>query len=155
MDRDKVIKKYSNGEITIVWKPDLCVHATTCFRELPDVFKPYHRPWIDPKGATTQQIIDIVNKCPTKALTYEWDNGENDEFPPNPEFAVEVPEPVKKPATEVTLLDSGPLMIKGDFLLKDQNGNAIPTASIITICRCGASKNSPFCDGSHNFIQST
>jgi uncharacterized Fe-S cluster protein YjdI len=146
---EKVTKKYSNGEITVVWKPELCVHSTICFRELPDVFKPYQRPWIDPKGASTQQIIDTVSRCPTKALAIEWDNKQesvqdNDSEP-------EITPAEIKPVTEITLLDSGPILIKGTFLMKDQKGDVIPTSSIITLCRCNDSKNKPFCDGSHNF----
>jgi uncharacterized Fe-S cluster protein YjdI len=151
---DKIIKKYSNGEVTVIWKPDLCVHSTICFRELPDVFKPYHRPWIDPKGASTQQIIDTVSRCPTQALTYEWDKPvESEENSQKEETKIEVPE--KKVVAEITLLNGGPFLIKGDFIVRDQNGNVIPTASVITLCRCGVSKNMPFCDGSHNFINAT
>ena len=152
-DGDKIVKKYTNGEITVIWKPDLCVHSTICFRELPDVFKPYHRPWIDPNGASTQKIIDTVSRCPTQALMYEWNNKQE-----NKEEQKEVQEPEqqipeKKVVSEITLLDSGPILIKGDFVLKNQNGEIIPTASVITLCRCGTSKNNPFCDGSHNFIK--
>jgi uncharacterized Fe-S cluster protein YjdI len=155
MEREKIVKRYSNGEVTVIWKPDLCIHSTICFRELPDVFKPYHRPWIDPNGASTQQIIDTVSRCPTQALTYEWDQKSEAEtqLKSEPEIIVEKPAEEKKPAAEITLLDSGPFLIKGDFIVRDQNGNVIPTASVITLCRCGTTKNKPFCDGSHNFIK--
>ena len=148
---EKVIKRYSNGEVTVIWKPNLCVHSTICFRELPDVFKPYHRPWIDPKGASTQQIVDTVSRCPTQALTYEWDKKAETENSEQEETKVETPE--KKVVAEITLLDGGPFLIKGDFIVRDQNGNIIPTASVVTLCRCGVTKNKPFCDGSHNFIK--
>lgn len=150
---DKIIKKYTNGEVTIIWKPHLCNHATICFRELPDVFKPYHRPWIDPNGASTQQIIDTVSRCPTQALAYEWNKKKESEAEIQTDSELKTPLPEKKVAAEITLLDAGPFLIKGDFIMRDQNGTVIPTASVITLCRCGATKRSPFCDGSHNYLK--
>jgi uncharacterized Fe-S cluster protein YjdI len=65
-----VTKKYSNGEVTIVWKPNTCIHSGICFRGLNSVFKPQTRPWITPEGATSQEIIDQVKKCPSGALSH-------------------------------------------------------------------------------------
>ena len=62
--------KYSNGEVTIVWKPDLCIHSGNCVRGLSDVFKPRQKPWINADGASTEKIIDQVKKCPSGALSY-------------------------------------------------------------------------------------
>ncbi|MBX7107696.1 MAG: (4Fe-4S)-binding protein [Chitinophagales bacterium] len=66
----KITKKYSNGEITIVWKPDLCIHSGRCFSGLPEVFDNNARPWIKPEGSTTERIIRQVQKCPSGALSY-------------------------------------------------------------------------------------
>ncbi|HET6769330.1 MAG TPA: (4Fe-4S)-binding protein [Chitinophagaceae bacterium] len=60
--------KYSNGEVTIVWRPDLCIHSGNCARGLPEVFKPRDRPWITPENSTTEKIIMQVKKCPSGAL---------------------------------------------------------------------------------------
>lgn len=65
------VKRYSNGEITIIWKPDLCIHAGICVRTLPQVYNVRERPWVKPENATTQQLIDQIDRCPSKALTYE------------------------------------------------------------------------------------
>jgi uncharacterized Fe-S cluster protein YjdI len=62
--------KYSNGEVTIVWKPGLCIHSGNCARGLPEVFKPREKPWITPEGSTTEKIIEQVKKCPSGALSY-------------------------------------------------------------------------------------
>lgn len=62
--------KYSNGEVTVVWKPDVCIHSAICFRGLHDVFDPKKRPWININGATTERIVDQVSKCPSGALSY-------------------------------------------------------------------------------------
>lgn len=70
--------KYSNGEVTVVWKPDLCIHSGNCARGLPEVFKPKEKPWINPEGSTTEKIIEQVKKCPGGALTYILNNeGQN------------------------------------------------------------------------------
>ena len=65
-----VTKKYSNGEVTIVWKNELCIHSGRCFTGLPAVFDPLNHPWIMPEGATTQEIINQVKKCPSGALNF-------------------------------------------------------------------------------------
>ena len=62
--------KYSNGEVTIVWQPDLCIHSGNCARGLPEVIKPGEKPWITPEGSTTEKIIAQVKKCPSGALSY-------------------------------------------------------------------------------------
>ena len=69
----EVVKKYSNREVTITWKPKLCIHSTHCFKGLPEVFNPKERPWIKPENATTEQLIEQVLKCPTGALSWERD----------------------------------------------------------------------------------
>jgi uncharacterized Fe-S cluster protein YjdI len=59
---------YSNKEITVIWKPELCIHSGICFKGLAVVFNPRRKPWIILDNATTQQIIDQVKKCPSGAL---------------------------------------------------------------------------------------
>jgi uncharacterized Fe-S cluster protein YjdI len=66
----KFDKKYSNGEITISWKPDLCIHSGNCVRGLPSVFKPGQQPWITMEGAQTSDIINTIKKCPSGALSF-------------------------------------------------------------------------------------
>lgn len=62
-------KEYTNGEITIVWKPDVCIHSGICVKTLPKVYKPNERPWIQMENATSQEMIDQVAKCPSGALS--------------------------------------------------------------------------------------
>lgn len=63
-------KTYTNGEITVIWKPNLCRHTGICARGLPSVFDPGRRPWIEMNQSTTEQIAAQVDKCPSKALTW-------------------------------------------------------------------------------------
>jgi uncharacterized Fe-S cluster protein YjdI len=68
-----ITKKYSNGEVTIVWKPAVCIHSTICWKQatgLPQVFNPMIRPWIKPENSTTEKIIEQVKKCPSGALSF-------------------------------------------------------------------------------------
>ncbi len=63
--------EYSNGEVTIIWKPDLCQHSGICVRTLPKVYRPKDKPWIIVENASTSEIIDQVKTCPSGALTYK------------------------------------------------------------------------------------
>lgn len=59
---------YSNDDITIIWKPELCQHAGICVKMLPKVYNPKERPWIKIENASTEEIIKQVTACPSKAL---------------------------------------------------------------------------------------
>jgi uncharacterized Fe-S cluster protein YjdI len=66
-----VIKRYTNGEVTVIWQPSLCVHSAICFRGLPAVFNPLRRPWVVLEGHSTDAIIAQVEHCPSGALAFE------------------------------------------------------------------------------------
>jgi uncharacterized Fe-S cluster protein YjdI len=66
-------KEYTNGRITVVWKPELCIHSGICAKNLPRVFRPSHRPWVKIHQASDEAIIQTVMKCPSKALTIEME----------------------------------------------------------------------------------
>lgn len=135
-----ITKKYSNGEVTIVWKPEMCIHSALCFKGLGEVFDPQKRPWIKPEGASTDKIIDQVKKCPSGALSY-YLNREAGEG----EVKVEA-------ETIVEPTPNGPLMVYGNVSIKDSHGNVTKKNNATAFCRCGASTNKPFCDGSHRKI---
>lgn len=61
--------EYTNGDITVVWKPDFCKHSARCVMGLPGVFNLKQRPWVNMSGADSWTITDQVHKCPTGALT--------------------------------------------------------------------------------------
>lgn len=62
-------KEYSNGEITIVWTPEKCIHAGICVKTLPQVYNPKDKPWIKIENATTKELVEQVSQCPSGALT--------------------------------------------------------------------------------------
>ena len=130
-------KEYTNGEVTIVWKPDLCIHSANCVRGLPEVFDNNKRPWIDAEGASTEAIIRQVGKCPSGALT-TYRNGEDKDE--------------KDGKVKITLAKNGPILVRGPIQLENEKGEPIPTGSSSALCRCGGSGNKPFCDGTHKKI---
>ena len=69
MDKEASIN-YKKNDITVVWKPKVCIHSKKCWKELGEVFKPMEKPWIQIDGATTERIIEQVGVCPSGALTY-------------------------------------------------------------------------------------
>lgn len=133
-------KKYANDDITVVWKPDACIHSTLCWRGLLQVFNPRQRPWIDMQGADTDAIIAQVEKCPSGALSWF----RNDEAAAPPE-QVDV-------ETIVEASPNGPLMVYGNIRVKNSDGEEVVKHKVTAFCRCGASANKPYCDGSHKKI---
>ncbi|PKP10874.1 MAG: hypothetical protein CVU09_04955 [Bacteroidetes bacterium HGW-Bacteroidetes-4] len=141
---DKNERSYTNGEITVHWKPRECVHAGTCFRELRSVFDPSRRPWIDISQASTDAIIDIVERCPTDALTYERNTSAG---------AIEGQTSTKPPQAEkvsFNIMRNGPILAEGSLTVVKPDGSTQEIKSITSFCRCGLSKKQPFCDGTHN-----
>ena len=132
-------REYSNGEVTIVWQPDLCIHSKICWRgagSLPEVFNPLKRPWIKPEGAETEKIIEQVTKCPSGALSYYMNGKKPENISSENEIIAEA-------------MENGPLMVYGNVTIKDKLGNETRKTKVTAFCRCGASANKPFCDGSH------
>jgi uncharacterized Fe-S cluster protein YjdI len=145
--RKDITKKYTNGEVTVVWKPKLCIHSTLCYTGLPEVFDPDQRPWVIPGASTTEKIVAQVKECPSNALSY-YMNGENESTEDRTE---EIP---SAPAPEVTFeaLPNGPLLVRGYITIKDNDGNELQKGPVTAFCRCGATKNKPYCDGAHSRV---
>ena len=153
-------RSYTNGEITVHWKPSTCIHATTCYRELGRVFNPRHRPWVNMKGASTDRIIDIIKRCPTDALTYDWnDSSKKSEKPQqlSDEALSESLEKMTGKPVEIRIMKNGPYVVVGDFRVTGADGVEKKQMVMTSFCRCGASEDMPFCDGTHridNFTSS-
>jgi uncharacterized Fe-S cluster protein YjdI len=71
MSDKEIIRRYSNGEIVVVWQPSLCVHSGICARGLPKVFDPRRRPWVVLDGYDSNTIVNQVEACPSGALSIE------------------------------------------------------------------------------------
>jgi len=66
--------RYRNEKITVLWKPEFCQHSTRCWAQLPQVFKPTRRKWIDPDGAPEERIEEQVGRCPSGALLFMYND---------------------------------------------------------------------------------
>lgn len=154
-------KKYRNDDITVYWKPSACIHASYCYRELIEVFDPSRRPWVDMKGASTEKIIEVVNLCPTDALTWKWNDDAKNEDVDNdqlnhvkfrrPELAGVSDTAEERPVSVKVMID-GPVVFKGDFRYTYNGITKEINDGILSVCRCGASDHQPFCDGKHRKI---
>jgi uncharacterized Fe-S cluster protein YjdI len=130
---------YTNGEVTVVWQPKMCIHSAKCWRgenSLPEVFNPGEKPWIKPEGASTERIIQQVKTCPSGALSYFMNN----EIQKSESLSIE---------TIAETIPNGPLLVYGNIIVKDPQGNQTQKNKVTSFCRCGASANKPYCDGSH------
>lgn len=127
-------KTYAGKRITIFDNRALCAHAGFCTDELKSVFRQHDTPWIDPNGASVERIVSTIRKCPSGALSYAIDG-------------VEAEPPRRAPM--VTVTDNGPYAVTGGIELMDVEFGDGASVEHYTLCRCGASKNKPFCDGSH------
>ncbi|MEP3839016.1 MAG: (4Fe-4S)-binding protein [Algibacter sp.] len=130
------LKEYSNGEATVVWEADKCIHSAICAKGLPEVFRPKLRPWIKIDAAKTEAIINQVKQCPSGALSY-YLNGEKDDD--NTEIA----------ETKVEVLENGPLLVYGLLKVIKNDGGTEMKSKTTAFCRCGKSNNKPYCDGAH------
>ena len=64
-------KEYKTKDLIIIWKPELCQHAAECVKRLPNVYNPKAKPWCKPENATTEELVEQINACPSRALTYK------------------------------------------------------------------------------------
>ena len=110
MDHNKIVKKYSNGDVTVGWEPSKCIHAGNCVRGLPEVFDAKAKPWINIEGADSQAIINQVKNCPSGALSI---------------LENEKTEPQSQENTHVELMKNGPLIIEGEIKLTQADGSEI------------------------------
>lgn len=140
--------KYTNGEVTIVWKPNVCIHSTLCWKGLIEVFNPRERPWIKMDGATTEKIIEQVRKCPSGALSYFLNADAEPLTKENENNVVAESAHIMK----VQVSPDGPYIIKTKCLIVHRDGKEEIKEGTVALCRCGASGNKPYCDGSHRKI---
>ena len=136
----EIKKEYTNGDLTVVWKPRLCIHSEICVKTLPEVYKPNDKPWIQAENASVEELMAQVDKCPSGALTYYLKNeSENNSASMNEETKVEV-------------MTNGPLLVHGNLQITGSDGSVETKKRTTAFCRCGASSNKPYCDGEHNKI---
>ena len=131
--RDKR-QDYVGKGITIHDNRSICSHAGFCTERLASVFRLRTKPWIDPDGAGVDEIAEAVKRCPSGALSYSIDGVEHRDQDRDPMIAVS---------------KDGPYLVTGAVELEDESRAEGASEEHYTLCRCGASKNRPFCDGTH------
>ena len=127
------IKEYTNGEVTVVWESEKCIHSAICAKGLSRVFRPRDRPWIHMDAAQTEVIVDQVKQCPSGALGYYMNNEKSEGM-----------------ETKVEIRENGPLLVHGTLHLVHKDGTEETKNRVTAFCRCGGSNNKPFCDGTHS-----
>jgi CDGSH-type Zn-finger protein/uncharacterized Fe-S cluster protein YjdI len=129
------IREYEGQDIVVRYDVRRCIHAAECVRGLPQVFNTKARPWVQPDAATPDQVAAVVMRCPTGALHFERKDGGPDEPVPD--------------ANAVTVAANGPLHVRGSIEIVAPDGTVILEDTRVSLCRCGASGNKPFCDNRH------
>ena len=144
-DGTEKVKEYTNGEVTVYWRANLCIHSANCLIELPEVFDSGKKPWVDINGAPTKEIVRTVNTCPSRALVYKMNIKATRSA---------VKKKKKGPAhARIEILNNGPALIRGNFIIRGADKKKIRTSGdVVALCRCGGTKSPPFCDGSHKKI---
>ncbi len=128
------VEHIEGNSLTLHFNGKLCIHSRHCVLGQPGVFKAnVEGPWIDPDAATTEALVTVAHMCPSGAIAYTRKDGG--------------PEEAKPPVNLVQLRENGPLGLRGDLRI---NGKAVGMRA--TLCRCGASKNKPYCDSSHHDV---
>jgi CDGSH-type Zn-finger protein/uncharacterized Fe-S cluster protein YjdI len=127
--------QYVEGKaMTLVFEGKRCIHSRMCVTGAPDVFLANTKgPWIHPDAMDAEQLVAVAHACPSGAIRYRRRDGRPDETPP--------------PVNLAAVRESGPYAVRGMVQL-----DGVDAGYRVTLCRCGASGNKPFCDGSHKYI---
>ena len=125
---------YRAEGITVHDNRGICAHAGHCTDGLPSVFRLKQEPWIDPGGATPEEVVETIRQCPSGALSHTLGGVEHRDRDGEPAIFVS---------------PNGPYVVSGRPELLDTAFGEGASTEHFTLCRCGGSKNKPFCDGSH------
>ena len=131
-------ENYQGKKITIHDNRGICAHAGRCTDGLPSVFRLKEEPWIHPDAASADEIVATIQKCPSGALSYSVDDVEHRDRDGQPTIFV---------------APNGPYVVSGGPDLLDTARLEGASKEHFTMCRCGGSKNKPFCDGTHWHIK--
>ena len=130
------IFEYKGDTQTVTWDRRLCIHVGECGRAKGDLFVTGRDPWCDPNLSDQDNIEAVVARCPTGALAVKDADGAllTEAAPPD---------------NEVHVSNDGPLYVSGALSVDGASDDMHSGSRRAALCRCGASKNKPFCDNSH------
>ena len=132
------IFEYEGKSETVTWDRRLCIHVGECGRAKGDLFVTGRQPWCDPDFSDRSDTAEVVARCPTGALAVHDESGLLVEAVPT--------------ENTVTVSNDGPLYVHGDLSVDGASEDMHSVTRRAALCRCGASKNKPFCDNSHRDI---
>ena len=135
---DQKIFKYPGKEIDVFWDKRLCIHIGECGNSEGELFIGGRQPWCKPDVVDVEEVIDVVKRCPTGALTYKLRDGGSEEIPES--------------NNQVRVAHRGPLYITGALEIENLPDEMAGANFRVALCRCGASVNKPFCDNNHENI---
>ena len=127
--------EYIEGEkLTLIYEGKRCIHSRFCVTWAPKVFLAnVEGPWIHPDAMDEERVAEIAHLCVSGAIRYQRKDGR--------------PEEIKPPVNLIQVREAGPYGVRANLVLDGEE-----TCVRATLCRCGASKNKPFCDSSHHDI---
>jgi CDGSH-type Zn-finger protein len=127
-------REHVGTRITVLDRRTLCVHAGFCGNRLTNVWKMVH----DTDDTRVRaEVVAMIERCPSGALEYELE-----------QVGIVEPElPVR-----IGVIPDGPLWASGRLPVRDADDHELPRRNRVTLCRCGASENKPYCDGTHRDI---
>ena len=131
---DDPITLFEGQEIDVSWDARLCIHVGECGKSEGGLFVAGREPWCVPDGLSRDQVREIVERCPTGALSYRDKSGDPERAPDQNRLMVAY---------------NGPYYLTGDLQIEGATADMPGVRCRVALCRCGASKNKPFCDGSH------
>jgi len=131
--------RYPGAHVDVLYDRRRCMHAAECGRAAAGVFNARRSPWISPDAAAADAVTAVIHRCPTGALQAVRDD------------AI-VPPPLPE-TNEVVVSPEGPLYLSGRILVEDEDGGSDDMQHRVALCRCGASRNKPYCDSSHGKIR--
>jgi CDGSH-type Zn-finger protein/uncharacterized Fe-S cluster protein YjdI len=126
---------FSGKEFTVTWDGSICTHAEECIRTNSVLFEKGRSPWAQPDLVEADELDRVIKRCPSGALSYQSVSGD----------VVEQPEP----ENTVMVVPNGPLYVRGDLSIHGKDPENPTKATRVALCRCGHSKNKPYCDNSH------
>lgn len=128
---------YPGENVDVQWDERLCIHVGECGRSEGELFVGGRKPWCQPDQAkSVDEVVDVIKRCPTGALAYQ---GKADAVAPETADTDNV----------VVISNNGPLYLRGDLKIDGADADMGAVSFRAALCRCGESKNKPFCDNSH------
>lgn len=136
---DKEKYDFPGSKVDVEWDGRLCIHIAECGRSKGDLFVGGRKPWCQPDLVDLDEVVDVVERCPSGSLTYIVKDQSVKEVPDD--------------ENTVAVSYNGPYFVRGDIDIVNAPADMAGIQFRVALCRCGSSRNKPFCDNSHEKIK--